>query len=227
MEPKPGFFDFMSRFTRPSDTITDKQVEILLDAPGVRFPPEIKDKFRFFIKKQWATREGKKSAFELFKEASHPCSHEFFYKLINGAPTDEGDMAKGLPELYEEKKAAIRELDPNNKQFIEDSMKGIDIQFSELAKFFTEGIFLHLENNLLFRKGKPIAVKEGAQRDRMQQCHAKLTEDDYEQSSRRFGPDEEGEGVAGKAFEGQGRTRKHRRKGKKNKTKARKMRSRR
>ena len=225
MEPKSGLFNFMSRFTRPSDTITDKQVEILLDAPGVRFPPKIKERLSFYIKKQWATRPGKKSAFDLFKESGHPCTHEYFNKIIKG-----DDSHPPFEEKINQKLEVLKDYDPKNardKQTIDDITRAIDIEFSEISKIFTEGFFSVLKDNLLFRKGKPIAVREGDDRKRFGQCHAKLTEDDYEQSSRRFGPDEEAEGVAGKAFEGHGKTRRRRRKGKKNKTKARKMRSRR
>jgi len=219
---------YISQFTRPSDTITDKQAEILIEAPGVSFSPEMKEKLKFYIKKNWSTRSGKKSAFDLFKEARHPCTHEFFDKLINGAKDEAGGSAPSFAEIMEEKTRNLSELDPSNKidkQTIDDIKNSFEIQYSEFSKFFTEGYSLHLKDNLLFRNGKPVAVREGDERKRMSQCHEKLTEDDFEQSSIRIGPDEESKGVTGKAFEGYGRrTRRRRHKGKK--TKARKIRRR-
>jgi hypothetical protein len=197
-----GILSYISRFTRPSDTITDKQVNILLDAPGVTFPARTRERLKFYINKNWATRPGKKSAFDLFKEANHKCTYEFFNKLIKG---DESN--KPFEEKINEKLEDLNELDPTDptfKQSEKDIKTGIEIQYKELSKFFTEGFSSVFKDNLLFNKnGKPIAVREGNDRQRMEQCHDKLTEDVYEQSSRRIGPDEESEGVAGKAFEGQ------------------------
>lgn len=122
-------------------------------------------------------------------------------KFINGVQ-GEGSFLERLKE----KMRYIDELDrsnPDEKKMYDESMRSIEIQYEELSKFFTEGFSLHLQNNLLMRNGKPIAVREGDDRKRMEQCHAKLTEDVYEQSSKRIGPDEESEGVAGKAFKGQ------------------------
>jgi hypothetical protein len=224
-EPKSGFYEWMSKFTRPSETITDKQVDILIDAPGVRFPSQMRERMKYYIKKNWPTRPGKKSAFELFKEAGHPCTYEFFTKLIKGIQNDEGGVPS-FEQNMQEKMKILSELDPvTDKETISDIKKSFEIQYEELSKFFTEGYSLHLQNNLLMRNGNPIAVREGDDRKRMEQCHAKLTEDDYERTSKRVGPDEEALGVAAKVLEGYGRTRRHRRKGKK--TRGRKRRSRR
>lgn len=209
-EPKSKFYEWMSKFTRPSDSITDQQVDILIEAPGVYFPKEIKDKVKFYIKKNWATRPGKKSAFALFREASHPCTYEYMNKFING------DQVNGsFLERLKEKTKFIDELDrsnPDEKKMYDESMRSIEVQYEELSKFFTEGYFLHLKNNLIFKNGMPIAVKEGSDRDRAAQCHEKLTEDDYERSSKKIGPDNESLGLMAKYSGGRKRrTRKHKR----------------
>lgn len=223
-EPKPSVYEWMSQFVRPADKITDKQADILLDAPGVRFPPQIRLRMKYYIIKNWPTRPGKKSAFDLFKEAGHPCVYEYFNTLIKGDehnPPFEQKIEQSLKSLEE-----IDSNDPMYKQSVSDVKGGIEIQYEELSKVFTEGFFRVMKDNLVFnKKGIPIAVREGDDRQRFSQCHAKLSEDYYEQTSKRLGPDQEAEGVAGKAFEGHGKTRRRRRKGKK--TKARKMRSRR
>jgi hypothetical protein len=192
---------YMSGLTRPSDTITDKQVNILLDAPGVTFAARTRERLKFYIKKNWATRPGKKSAFDLFKEASHKCTYEYFNKLIKG---DESN--KPFEEKIDEKLEILNELDPTDRNFKQseiDFKKGIEIQYEELSKFFTEGFSSVFKTNLLFKNGKPIAVREGDDRQRMEQCHDKLTEDVYEQSSKRIGPDQESENVAEKVFQEQ------------------------
>jgi hypothetical protein len=225
--------EYISKFTRPSDSITDRQVDILIEAAGTTFPPDIKEKLKFHIKKNWPTRSGKKSAFDLFKEVRHPCTQEYFYKLMHGTPTDEGDMTATFPEMLKEKIDRLNELDPvKEKSFYNDAKNGIEIQFSELSKFFTEGYSLHLKDNLIFKNGKPIAVRaEGDERIRMKQCHETLTETDFEQNKQQVvSADFESPGVLGEAYAkygnppeptGQGRTRRRRRKG--NKTKARKV----
>ena len=210
-EPKSKFYEWMSKFTRPSDSITDQQVDILIEASGVYFPKEIKDKFKFYIKKNWATRPGKKSAFTLFKEASHPCTYEYMNKFIKGDQANPPFL-----ERLKEKTKFIDELDrsdPDEKRTYDETMRNIEEYYEELSKIFTEGFFRVLKENLIFKNGIPIAVKEGNNdRDRSSQCHERLIEDDYERSSKKIGPDDESLGPMGKYSGGRKRrTRKHKR----------------
>ena len=193
-----------------NNQISLKQAQALIELSGLPFPPEIIEKMKGFIVKNWPTRDGKKSPKQLIYEIDHTCTKEFLSKLLQG---DEANGHKSwINQIKQRYIDANENDDPQSKK---EMLNGIDIQISEISKIFTDGFFNVMQNNLVFNdKGEPISVRAGDDQKRFQQCHVRLTEDDFAKRAQKVAQrDIEGEGVTGQAFQkyGQGRKRKTRR----------------
>jgi hypothetical protein len=161
----------------PRDDISDKQIDTLIQAAGVIFPPFIKDKLRFYVKKNWAARPGKKSALELFRETSNVCTQEYFSKFVKGDANNQG-WAQRLNIKIEN----LKEIDPvEDKQTYDDIKESIEIEIEEVSKMFTEGFTVVFKDNLIFENGRPIGIREGDDRQRFAKCHQYLN-DQYQRS---------------------------------------------
>jgi hypothetical protein len=189
----------------PDKQITPQEAEKLIILSGSVFPPFIMEKMKFFIVKNWPTRDGKKTIGRLIYEIDHPCTKEYLSKLLKG---NEGykPWSQSILDRYQ----LIAE-EPKGPEKTE-MLKAIDTQISEISKLFTDGFFNVFRDNLVFNeKGEPISVREGDDQKRFEQCHAKLTDDDFERRRNTVaGPDSEGKGQIGEAFAklGLGRKRK-------------------
>jgi hypothetical protein len=211
----PDPVTWLSKFTRPSDIITDKQLEILLSGAGVTFPDFIKTKLKVFIKKNWATRQGKKSVLQLFRESNHICTQDYFHTLIYGDAYNKPWINKVNEKLDYLKELKESDQGSSEKMAIEDIQKGIDIEIEEISKLFTDGFDNVFKDNLIFKAGIPVGLREGSDRDRFKKCHEKLSEDQFQRSSKSLGPDTNATYGLGKPR----KTRRHKkRKSKKTKT---------
>lgn len=202
---------------RRMDKITLQQADQLIKLSGLVFPPEIAEKMKVFIVKNWSTRDGKKSMQRLIYEIDHTCTKEYLGKLLQG---DEAHVS-WFESIQERYKNIAEEPEGENKNLM---IKSVDQQIELISKIFTDGFFNLMKNNLVFNKeGEPISVRDNpGDRLRFQKCHEKLTEDDFARRAQKVGQrDPEAEGVTGQAFAkyGLGRKRKtKRRKNKKRKT---------
>ena len=192
-----------------SNEISLEDAQSLIKLSGLVFPPEIIEKMKVFIVKNWPKRDGKKNMKQLIYEIDHTCTKEYLTKLLNGNEANKS----WIDQIRQRYKDASENTDPLTKKEMLDS---IDLQISEISKIFTDGFFNVMKNNLVFNeKGEPISVKAGDDQKRFQQCHVRLTEDDFAKRAQKVGQrDIEAEGVTGQAFQkyGQGRKRKTRRK---------------
>ena len=186
--------------------ITLQQAEKLIRLSGLVFPPEIMEKMKGFIVKNWSTRDGKKSMQRLIYEIDHICTKEYLGKLLQGDEAH-ASWVESIQERYkdisEQSEAASINL----------MIKSVDEQIEEVSKFFTDGFFSVFRDNLVFNeKGEPISVRDNAgDRLRFKQCHEKLTSDDFERKRYKVAePDPEATGKLGQAFAklGLGRKRK-------------------
>jgi hypothetical protein len=192
-----------------SNQISLEDAESLIKLSGLVFPPEIMEKMKVFIVKNWIKRDGKKNMKQLIYEIDHTCTKEYLGKLLKGDNANKS----WIDQIKEKYKYANENPDPLMKKQMLDS---IDLQIEEISKLFTDGFFNVMKDNLVFNeKGQPISVRDNpGDRLRFQQCHTRLTEDDFAKRAQKVGQrDIEGEGVTGQAFQkyGQGRKRKTRR----------------
>ena len=168
----------------------DKKLDILLSAPGGIFPPTIKAKLIFFIKKNWKTRAGKKTIDALFRESEHVCAREYFDVLINGdgkTPsffknyTDREQEFKefesDLDELKKQKSPKYQEKLEDHEEMKKSWYNSVETSLDEISKIFTDGFFTVMKENIIFDdKGRPISVKETGG-ERFQKCKAKLEQE--------------------------------------------------
>lgn len=185
-EPKntsgnPSWWD---KLVSPAEMLTDAQIDILLSIPQVQFSPYIKNKFKFFIKKNWKTRSGKKSALTLARELDHVCAREYLTKLKDGDSTH-----IGFDKEIQEKLDMLN--DPSNDNDTKLSIQGaIDIKIEQISKLYTDGPFTVFKDNLVFNeKGIPIGARGSDEQKRFRQCHEKLSEDDFARQRVPVGPD--------------------------------------
>lgn len=170
----------MLGYPPPPESITDRQIDVLLDVPSVYYPPVIfsplvRAELKKHIKANWATRPGQKTPAQLLSEILHDCTQEYMTRLVLG---DRDGVHKGINARYLEKKADLdEEKDPIYKAAYK---KGINDEMNEISKFFTEGYTRVFYENLLFdSEGRPIGVRAGTDRnDRFPRCHARLSADD-------------------------------------------------
>jgi hypothetical protein len=200
-----------------SNEISLEDAQSLIKLSGLVFPPEIIEKMKVFIVKNWSKRDGKKNMKQLIYEIDHTCTKEYLGKLLKG---DQANKS-WIDQIRQRYKDASENTDALTKKEMLDS---IDLQIEEVSKIFTDGFFNVMKNNLMFnQKGEPISVKAGDDQKRFQQCHIRLTEDDFAKRAQKVGQrDIEAEGVTGQAFQKYGQGRKHktrRRKLNKNKNK--------
>lgn len=178
---KPSWWDKLSG---RSDTLTDAQITTLMSIPQVYFSPYIMNKFKFFIKKNWAIRQGKKTPLALARELDHTCAREYLTKLKSGGT--------GFPPFDTEiqQKLELLEDSDNDEATKQSIQQGIDTKLEEISKLYTEGPFTVFKNNLVFNKsGIPIGVREGDDQKRFAQCHQELTEQNYTRTRVPVGPD--------------------------------------
>jgi len=170
----------MLGYPPPPESITDRQIDVLLDVPSIYHPPItfgplVRAELKKHIKANWATRPGQKTPAQLMGELLHDCTQEYMTKLVLG---DRDGVHKGINARYLEKKAAFdEEKNPVDKAGFQ---KGIDYEMNEISKFFTEGYTRVFKENLLFdEQGRPIGVLAGSDREeRFPLCHRRLAEDD-------------------------------------------------
>jgi len=196
----------MNKWRRMADAkITLEEAEKLIRLSGLVFPPDIMEKMKGFIVKNWSARDGKKSKQRLIYEIDHTCTKEYLRKLLQG---DEGH--RPWVQTIQQRYIDISEEAEGPGKV--EMLRSVDQQIEEISKIFTDGFFNVMKNNLVFNKeGEPISVREGDDRQRFQQCHAKLTEDDFARRAQKVAQrDPEAEGVTGQAFAkyGLGRKRK-------------------
>jgi hypothetical protein len=170
---------FFGRMFGSPDAITPAQVDTLLAVPAtifhppLHFSPYVKERFKHYILKNWATRPGKKSTIQLLGELLHDCAREYLTGTVLG-----DRFTKGLNEDIAEKK---HEMDTaRDKETKEIFANLINIKLEEISKIFTEGYTQVFKDNLLFNAdGTPIGVRPGHDRDhRFRRCHVVLSEDD-------------------------------------------------
>jgi hypothetical protein len=170
----------MLGYPPPPGTITDRQIDVLLDVPSVYYPPItfgplVRAELKKHIKANWATRPGQKTPAQLMGELLHECTQEYMTRLVLG---DRDGVHKGINARYLEKKAAFDE--EKNPAYKAGFQKGIDYEMNEISKFFTEGYTRVFKESLLFDvEGRPIGVLAGSDREeRFPLCHRRLAEDD-------------------------------------------------
>jgi hypothetical protein len=193
--------------------ITLEEAEKLIRLSGLVFPPEIMEKMKGFIVKNWYTRDGKKSKKRLIYEIDHTCTKEYLRKLLQGDEAHPG-WFQTIQQRY---KDISEEAEASNKV---EMLKSIDQQIEEISKIFTDGFFNVMKNNLVFNKeGEPISVRDNpGDRLRFQQCHTRLTEDDFSRRAQKVAQrDPEAEGITGQAFAQYGIGKKRQTKKRKNK----------
>jgi hypothetical protein len=193
--------------------ITLEEAEKLIKLSGLVFPPEIMEKMKGFIVKNWSTRDGKKTKQRLIYEIDHTCTKEYLGKLLQG---DEAHLG-WFQTIQRSYKDILEESEGANKN---EMINSVNLQIEEISKIFTDGFFNVMKNNLVFNKeGEPISVRDNpGDRLRFQKCHEKLTEDDFARRAQKVAQrDPEGEGVTGKAFEKYGLGRKRKTKKRNNK----------
>ena len=191
-----------------SNQISLEDAQSLIKLSGLVFPPEIMERMKVFIVKNWPNRDGKKNMKQLIYEIDHTCTKEYLGKLLKGDSANKS----WIDQIKEKYKDANENPDPLTKKQMLDS---IDLKIQEISKLFTDGFFNVMKDNLVFNeKGEPISIRPGDDQKRFKQCHIRLTEDDFAKRAQKVGQrDVEGEGVTGQAFQkyGQGRKRKTRR----------------
>jgi hypothetical protein len=149
--------------------------------PQVKFSPYIMNKIKFFISKNWKTRDGKKSLQQLARELDHTCTREYLEVLFKG-----DDAHPSFDKEIANKLESLEELDPKDKLAFQG---GIDTKISEVSKLYTEGYTAVFKNNLLFENGIPVSVREGDDRKRFGRCHKALSEADVTRKRVPVGPD--------------------------------------
>ena len=193
--------------------ITLEEAEKIIKLSGLVFPPEIMEKMKGFIVKNWSTRDGKKTKQKLIYEIDHTCTKEYLGKLLQGDEAHPG-WFQTIQQRY---KDILEESEGANKN---EMINSVNLQIEEISKIFTDGFFNVMKNNLVFNKeGEPISVRDNpGDRLRFQKCHEKLTEDDFARRAQKVGQrDPEAEGVTGQAFAKYGLGRKRKTKKRNNK----------
>jgi hypothetical protein len=86
----------------PPETITDRQIDVLLDVPSVYYPPItfgplVRAELKKHIKANWVTRPGQKTPAQLMGELLHECTQEYMTRLVLG---DREGVHKGINRRY-------------------------------------------------------------------------------------------------------------------------------
>ena len=141
--------------------------------PPLHFSPYVKERFKFYILKNWATRPGKKPLIQILGELLHDCSREYLTGTVLG-----GRGITGLNEDIAEKKHEMDTAPDRETKEIFANL--IHYKLEEISKLFTEGYTGVFKDNLLFNAdGTPIGVRPGHDREhRFRRCHVVLAEDD-------------------------------------------------
>jgi len=171
----PGLFSAIKQIALQDPNPTDAQLALFLKPISERVSVPLLNKFKDYIRKNWGTRPERRSLKDLADDVRHECSREYFDKLLGGIHPGTDENAFEL-DINNKLKEAEEAESPEDKAEI---IKATELKISEIAKFFTEGIFIHLQDNFYFnRNGIPIAVREGDDRTgRFPKCHAQLLKD--------------------------------------------------
>lgn len=169
----------MLGYPPPPESITDRQIDVLLDVPSVYYPPVIfsplvRAELKKHIKANWATRPGQKTPAQLLSEILHDCTQEYMTRLVHPPIA----AILGINEDIAEKKAEMDRASSKEDKALWANL--IEIKVGEISKLFTEGYTQVFLSNLLFdSEGRPIGVRAGTDReDRFPLCHARLSADD-------------------------------------------------
>lgn len=164
----------------PPPSISDQQIDLLLEVPQLYYPPVqfsplVKAEMKKYIKRNWATRPGQKMPMQLMGELLHDCTQEYLtgltYPPIPAIPSLNEDIAQKKAEMDSARSKEDKALWANL----------IEIKINEISKLFTEGYSQVFRNNLLFdSEGRPAGVREagGDRAHRFPLCHRRLAEDD-------------------------------------------------
>lgn len=135
--------DWLFNKTNKTDnnSITDSDVDLLLDTPNVKFTEDIRKRIKQKIKENWSTRENKKPIQELIQELLHPCTK---YQLEATFDTN----SKFMSTFYKLRDSVD-----------EAQIAALNTNFLAVAKIFMEGFFSVFKENFIFKNGKIVDVK--------------------------------------------------------------------
>lgn len=164
----------------PPESITDRQIDVLLEMPQMYYPPVtfsplVKAEMKKYIKRNWVTRPGQKTMMQLTGELLHDCTQEYLTGLVYPPIA----AITGLNEDIAQKKAEMDAARSREDKALWANL--IEIKVGEISKLFTEGYSQVFRSNLLFdSEGRPAGVREtgGDRAHRFPLCHRRLAEDD-------------------------------------------------
>jgi hypothetical protein len=132
--------------------------------PPVEFRPDVEDLLKDYVRSSWPRRKGQKPLSQLIIEMQHPCTEEWFTQY------DLNERIHKIKDELEQSEVALAEAQRKSDthhiavydRSVQDLNSSLITRIEETGKFFTEGIFSHFENNLLFGEdGRPIGSSDG------------------------------------------------------------------
>ena len=151
-----------------SGPITEGDLNLLMGTikqyiPPVEFRPDVELLLKDYVRSSWPRRKGQKPLSQLIIEMQHPCTEEWFTQY------DLNERIHNIKDELEQSEVALaeaqRKSDAHHIAVYDRSVKDLNssliTRIEETGKFFTEGIFSHFENNLLFGEdGRPIGSSD-------------------------------------------------------------------